>query len=235
MKRATPAGVAFRHTPSLKTQASLQWSEAMQIKWVIVLLLVIAVGLYIAFACSGNHDDDNDKGNDDDDPDDDNNDTTDYSDDDSNTGETDDDWDGYCTEHQGDEWEPILYGIELLVNGEPVEMPTTVKHTDTIAIAIEYEDPDCDIWKAGIVPEIDEPDATAILETLNNPFLLPGIGCSSEAEGGPYLLNVETSRFLFPQWVERTQPLKFNLIDNCSNINDKTETQYLDFTVVYDW
>ncbi|NLH49990.1 MAG: hypothetical protein GX444_15525 [Myxococcales bacterium] len=207
-------------------------------KYTVSLIFFTLVGITIGLACFADDDDDNDNEDHDSDQDNDYEDDDDSSSsaDDDNGGDDDDDNDSadYCEEHQGDLWEPALFNATLMVNGIAVEMPATVHLSDTLALAIEYDDPDCDLWKAGITPEPNEPYNEEMLEIIQNPYLLPDIGCSSVIDGEPYYLPLETSHFYFPASIERINPLRLVLVDDCLNINDNDEIQYLDFTVVED-
>ena len=212
----------------------------MKRKGLFVIFLAMVIGLYLSFACSTDDDDNDDNNNDsnldDDDNDNDNDDTSSSMDDDSGD-DTDDDTSDYCSEHQGDDWEPALFSTTLLVNGEEVEMPATVHLSDTLALAIEYEDPDCNLigGRITINPNPNEIYRYEIEKILPGAYILEDIGCSSNEEGEPYNLSLDTNNFYFPSPIIRSYPLILYMSDVCGNINDKEEAQYLDFTVVEDY
>lgn len=121
-----------------------------------------------------------------------------------------------------------------MVNGIAVEMPATVNLSDSLTVAIEYEDPDCNLIGGRIVihPNYYETYRDEMQEIIQGVYILDEIGCSSIEEGEPFILQLDPNNYYFPPPITRSYPFEMNMSDICLNINDKTETQYLDFTVV---
>ena len=187
-------------------------------KQILNLLLLLSFAFIFFVACGFN---DKSDGDDSDDQ---------VEDDDNDDDIVDDDNEPGCENSR----RPELLGITLRVNGETVEMGVTVTLDDTLAVALEYADPGCDLGGGRINTRADEREPFLI--EINNNILWhylisDDIGCSSADEGAPYLHQLDPNDYLLPDWVTREYPIHFALYDKCDNVSDPNFLP-LDFTVV---
>lgn len=192
----------------------------MNAKFIIFFMLIcILLFTILSFSCGDDDDED------DDDPD---------------NWEIDDDEDLECI----DTHQPELLSVALIVNNIETQMPTTVYTSDTVAIAFEYSDEDCNFTKEGdqtrVSLTVADSDVHNFLKTHDEytPSDFPDVRvnipdaheCSSEQMGGPYILEFDPSIFLHPVEFERESPYHFVIRDSCEkadiNLTD------IDFTVV---
>jgi len=222
--------------------------------WTICLLALTVVTLAYLGACE-NDDDDNDADDDDDAGDDDN----DAGDDDNDTDadDIDDDDDVVDDDTIGDDdsaeeipdeckiptnTEPLLYAVNVIVNGETVTQPYTATTDDELALSLEYYDAQCNLDTIPGLPEdvfsghlyvfLDERDEDnlspeAIAKLDHHSWRLPGIGCSSE-ESGPYVIELDPQDWVVDETEVREYPFRVRLDDACGA---SSLYAYVDFTV----
>jgi len=171
---------------------------------IVALLLLLACMLIIGLSC------DKDNG--------------DNVDDDDNEGD-DDDFVGETCFGFPDSIYPELISVTAIVNGAEVEMPVTITTADTLTLALEYFDQDCNldggyiyIGPNGLNDGCAEGGDAQINELSEYVFLeidFQNIGCSSEEEGAPYLLELDPADLVIPDDVTRNCPWVIRLYDSC--------------------
>jgi len=116
-------------------------------------------------------------------------DSDDSSDDDNDTYNSSDDTDDNpeCDGNHA----PELLSLAIRINGEPVDMPATVYTTDKLEFIFEYNDVDCNLNGGYIIFET----SWGILS--NSTLILDDIGCSSSADGQPYLKEMDPDILLY--------------------------------------
>ncbi len=174
----------------------------------VALLLLLASALFIGLSC----DKDNGDNVDDDDND---------SDDDDFVGET-------CFGFP-DSIYPELISVTAIVNDVEVEMPVTITTADTLTLALEYFDQDCNLDGGYIYigpnglndgcAEGGDAQMSKLKEYVHMQIDLIDIGCSSEEEGAPYLLELDPGDLVIPDDVTRNCPWVIVLNDSCYDIN----------------
>jgi len=124
---------------------------------------------------------------------------------------------------EGKNEDPIIINYYLLVNNVIIEQPATVHLDDTLVLAVEYEDTDCDLKGGNLVTntsvEGGVPEAQHVYQITN-------IGCSSAKTGEPYYQELKPDEFQFDQ---QQYPLYFTLTDYCWNSAD---AKLLEFNIV---
>ncbi len=167
-----------------------------------LILLILGFGLILCFlACNEGEDDSSDSAENDD--------------------EVCDD-DTY-TECEGPTHHPVILDYYLLVNGEIAEQPATVHLEDAFALAVEYEDEDCNLEGGYLATNTSTEGG---LTEAKHVYPINNIGCSSAETGEPYYQELEPSEFQFDQ---QKYPLYFNIRDRCRL---PAEKEFIEFTVV---
>jgi len=146
--------------------------------------------------------------------------------DDQENGQQDDDDDGWGDFPVGCEGKsdyPVVLDYYLLVNGVVAEQPAIVHLDDTLVLAVDYEDADCNLKDGYLVTNTTREGG---LTAAAHQYALTDIACSSAEAGEPYYQALDPSGFQFDQDV---YSLYFVLVDYC-----EFPTQHcdLDFEVV---
>jgi hypothetical protein len=185
-----------------------------------LLLLLLMIAGFLAANCSnGDSSDEETRIDDDDDNDDDDDD-----DDDQTSG-----GDEFCDNINIG---ALLMSLTLLINDVAVEMPATVLTTDSLAIAMEYSDAECNLEGGFIMisPDMSEEQIGPLQDLIHDHYSTDGIGCSSEVDG-PFVLDLDPFHFLLPEGLERQYPMIYYLSDECGAASEPKFLP-LDFTVI---
>ena len=217
--------------------------------WLLLATIMTVLAVVHLVGCEGDDDDDDNFTDDDTATDDDAVDDDASSDDDSDDDAADDDAtdddaqsDDDVPECEGGaNTDPILYSVDLIVNGDVVEQPYVATTDDAISLTFEYYDAECNIeqvpglgnmYRCEFFVAADDRDRDNLSEEawdqlVQHEWYLPGIGCSSE-ESGPYVIELDLATWVVDESEVREYPFIVTLHDGCGF---PSQQLFLDFTV----